>query len=444
MRWLSARDGASLYTHTGSVNRIHRARWCCLALAVTLAFPSVALAQETAEPPALVLFYGEGCPYCAMEIQWLPGLMEEFPELEVEIREVWNDPANQQVFAATAARVGFEPRAVPTTVFGDRYWVGFSQPIADDITGVVEAAFAATPLEPEPTDTRVVDIPIVGLVDVGGMPLLGATVIIGLVDGFNPCSLWVLTILLALVLHTGSRRRVLTVGGVFLAVTAAMYGLYMFGIYGVLSYVTHLEWIRGVMAAIAVVFGVVNVKDYFAFRRGPSLTIPDSRKPGLYQKMRSVAVADKPLPAVLGGTVALAVGVSLLETPCTAGLPLLWVNLLNQQQVAMAGAAVLFAVYMLVFLIDELVVFGVAVATMRVGKLEERHGRMLKLVSGWVMIALAGTLLFAPQAMESVTGAVAVFALAVVLTGASIAVHSLFESPTTPPAKQGPKVGSRR
>lgn len=427
------------------MNGTRRARWLGFFMAVALALPSPALGQETAEPPPLVLFYGDGCPYCELEIEWLPGLMDRFPELEVEIYEVWYDQANKELFVATAARVGFEPRAVPTTVFGDRHWVGFSEPIAADITAAVEAAFAPGPVGPDPpSGGTVVDIPIIGQVDVGSMSLLGATAIIGFVDGFNPCSLWVLTILLALVLHTGSRRRVLAVGGVFLAVTTAMYGLYIFGIYGVLAYVAHLDWIRAVMAAVALGFGVVNVKDYFAFKRGPSLTIADSRKPGLYQRMRAVASADRPLPAVLGGTAALAVGVSLLETPCTAGLPLLWVNLLNQQQLALAGVAVLFSIYMLVFLIDELVVFGAAVATMRVGKLEERHGRMLKLVSGWVMIALAGALLFAPQAMESVAGALTVFGVAVVLTGVSMLVESLRRPPTTPPAKRGPAVGSRR
>jgi thiol-disulfide isomerase/thioredoxin len=432
------------------MNRIRRVRWLGLFAVAVLALPSVAAAQVAPEPPPLLLFYGNGCPYCEQEIRWLPGLMEDHPELEVRAYEVWNNVANRDLFVATASELGFEPQAVPTTVFGDRHWVGFSEPIAAEITAAVEAVFAPDEVGPDPVGpdpappTGLVSIPLVGDVDVGSMSLLGATAIIGFVDGFNPCSLWVLTILLALVLHTGSRRRVLAVGGVFLTVTTSMYGLYMFGLYGVLSYVAHLDWIRAVMAAVALAFGVVNVKDYFAFKRGPSLTIADSRKPGLYQKMRGVASADKPLPAVLGGTAALAVGVSLLETPCTAGLPLLWVNLLNQQQVAIAGAAVLFAVYMLVFLVDELVVFGAAVATMRVGKLEEHHGRMLKLISGWVMIALAGSLLFVPEAMESVAGAVAVFVVAAVLAVVSVLVDSLRRPPTAPPAKRGPTVGSRR
>jgi uncharacterized membrane protein HdeD (DUF308 family) len=106
-------------------------------------------------------------------------------------------------------------------------------------------------------------------------------------------------------------------------------------------------------------------------------------------------------------------GVSILETPCTAGYPLLWANLVTEQNVGLAGAIPLFALYMLVFLLDELVVFGLAVFAMRAMKLEERAGRLLKLVGGVVMIALAATLVFAPEAMSSVNGALAVFGIAI-------------------------------
>lgn len=85
--------------------------------------------------------------------------------------------------------------------------------------------------------SEVIDLPLIGPVDVGGSSLLVATFLIALVDGVNPCSLWVLSILLALVLRTGSRGRVLAIGGTFLVVTTLLYGLYIGGIYGFLSQV---------------------------------------------------------------------------------------------------------------------------------------------------------------------------------------------------------------
>lgn len=369
---------------------------------------------EPAEPVELVMFYGDGCPYCAAEHEFLVALQERWPELVVREYEVWNDGANRALFLAMADERGIEARGVPTTFVGDRAWIGFNVQIANEIEATV-AALSVGAVAPEPSSSAIVDVPLVGSVDVGDRSLVLATVLIGFVDGVNPCSLWVLSMLLALVLHSGSRARVLLVGAVFLVVTSLLYGLYMVGAYSALDYASEVSWIRIAVAAIAAVFGVLHLKEYVT-HRGLSVTIPDASKPGIYARMRALARADRSLPAVLGGTAALAVGVSLVETPCTAGLPLLWTNLLADRDVAAAAAVALFVVYLGVFLLDELVIFTAAVVTLRAAKLQEHHGRALQLVSGTLMVALAATMLLAPDLLESLAGTAVVFALAGVVT----------------------------
>jgi thiol-disulfide isomerase/thioredoxin len=382
------------------------------AVLALLSLTGFALPATAADSdPELVVFWGQGCPHCEAEWEFLTELEAEFPDLEVNGYEVRYNPANWDLFVSVMAEHGLEPRAVPTTILGDRVWEGFDAAVGDEIRLTVAAALSAT-ADPEAEVDDFIDVPIVGRVEIGSSSLLVSTVLIALVDGVNPCSLWVLSILMALVLRTGSRRRLLAIGGTFLFITTLLYGLYMAGIYGFLSVAANLEWVRLAMAAIALGFGVINLKDYFWFRRGPSLTIPDERKPWLYQRMRSVAASNETLPAALVGTALLAVGVSVLETPCTAGYPLLWANLVAEQNVGLAATIPLFALYMLVFLFDEFLVFGVAVFAMRAMKLEERAGRLLKLVGGVVMITLAATLVFAPEAMSSVSGALTVFGIA--------------------------------
>jgi thiol-disulfide isomerase/thioredoxin len=395
-----------------------------VALALVLA---VGLPAAGADDPQLVVFWGEGCPHCATELEFLSGLATEYPDLEIRAYEVYNNEPNRALFVSMLAELDMEPVGVPTTVLGDQVWVGYDDSVGTEIRAAVEAAFAPEQSEPVPAEntSEIIDLPLIGPVDVGGSSLLVATFLIALVDGVNPCSLWVLSILLALVLRTGSRRRVLAIGGTFLVVTTLLYGLYIGGIYGFLSQVSNLTWIRIVMAAIALVFGIINLKDYFWYKRGISLTIPERKKPGLYRRMRDVAGSSESLPVALTGTAVLAVGVSVLETPCTAGYPLLWSNLLATNDVGLAAAVPLFALYMAVFLIDELVVFGAAVVAMRAMKLEERAGRLLKLVGGTIMITLAATLIFFPEAMNSVTGAVAVFGTALLAVLAVVATERL-------------------
>lgn len=389
-----------------------------LLLLLALAAPAVAAPGEvsqTGAPVRLVLFHGEGCPHCAAEREWLTGLAERHPALVLELHEVWYDEGNRALLQRTADAMGFEPSGVPVTVVGDRVWVGFSDSVAEEIeAAVVAATTGSAPAggNGDAATVATVDVPFIGAMDLGGSSLLAATLAIGFVDGVNPCSLWVLSVLLAVVLHGGSRARVALVGTTFLAVTAAMYALYVTGLYTALDFVGSMWLIRVAVAAVAIGFGVLQLKDAVAPGHGPSLSIAAPRRPGLIRRMRAVAAPDRGLGAVLGGTVVLAVGVSLLETPCTAGLPMLWTTMLAEQDVSRPAAIGLFAVYLLVFLLDELVVFGAAVFALRATRLQEHHGAALKLVAGSVLVVLGLTMLLAPAAMSSLVGTLLVFGAA--------------------------------
>ncbi len=390
-----------------------------LALSLLVAFSVVpspglpaAAAAAGSEPVELVLFYGAGCPHCAAELEFLGGLAAEHPTLVVRAYEVWHDEANLALFRQTAAAHGIEAQAVPTTFVGDRVWVGFDRRVAAEIERTVAALTVGQPAPP--VERTVIDVPLIGPVDVGSSPLVVSTLLIGFVDGINPCSLWVLSMLLALVLHSRSRTRVVAVGLTFLAVTAALYGLFIAGLFTALDLAGERSWIQLAVAAVAAAFGVLHLKEYVT-SAGPSLTIPAARKPGMYRRMRRLAETGRSLPATLGGTAVLAVGVSAVETPCTAGLPVLWTNLVRAEGVGWAGWTVLLTLYLAVFLIDELVLFGLAVVTMRATKLQEHHGRALQLVSGTLMLALAVTMVLAPGLLERLAGTAAVFGGAAVV-----------------------------
>jgi cytochrome c biogenesis protein CcdA/glutaredoxin len=404
------------------------ARWAPLWLALAVAaLPAPAHAGGPTPTPAatpatvtLTLFHGQDCPHCADERAFLVGLQARYPRLDVAMYEVWYDRENMALLRKTAAEMGFVPSSTPVTIIGDQHWIGFTSATARAIEETVAAALAGEAVEA--AESTVIDVPFFGQFDVARSSLLVSAVVIGFLDGINPCSLWVLSMLLAIVLHSGSSGRGALVGTTFLVVTTGMYALYMIGMYSALDYIGEMSRIRLVVGGVALVFGLIHMKDYFWFKQGPSLSIDDSRKPGLFRRMRSLAVNDKSVPALVSGTVVLAVGVSLMETPCTAGLPLLWTNMLASQGVGLAAAIALFAVYMFVFLLDELVVFGAAVATLRVGRVQEQHGRVLKLVSGSVMVTLAIAMMFVPFALESVIGTLQVFAVAAALVAVILAL----------------------
>lgn len=403
----------------------------------------VAAGDDPSGQVTLMLFWGDGCPHCEAERAWLDEAARAYPHLQAVEHEVWYDANNRALLEDTADRLGFEVTGVPTTVIGERHWVGFSDAIRAELEETIGAA--ATSPGPGTADTdgpgkasSTVNVPLAGEVQVSADSLVLSTVVIGFVDGVNPCSLWVITVLLAIVVRTRSRRRVLALGTAFLLVTAAMYAVYMAGIYSAMSVVDHLGAVQALVAVVAGVFGIVSVKDYFAFKKGLSFTIPASAKPGIYRRMRAAAGRQALLPA-LAATTVLAVGVSLLETPCTAGFPVLWTGLLAAGDVGAAEALLLFGLYMLPFLVDELLVFGAAVVTLRATKMQERHGRLLKLVAGAMMLSLAGTVLARPETMSEPLGALAVFAAAFALAGAVHLVSTRLRDGSVPRHTEKPQ-----
>ena len=440
-----------------------------------LLITSTANAQDANENQVnIYFFWGDGCPHCAKEKEFLADLASRIPSINIIDFEVYRSAENQQILMDFGKALGFEPYAVPMTVIGDQYWVGYTDALGAEIEAAARALqedpdhtdigqqILVTPSSPdylnvpgtsenpegtevpensapaenpgdeanpgteieEPQNTnRIVTLPIIGEIDLGQQSLAVSTAIIGFVDGFNPCSLWVLSVLLAITLHSGSRKKILAVGITFLLVTTIIYSLFITGVFTLLSYVGYLKWIQLLVALIALVFGLVNIKDYFWYKQGVSFTISDKKKPKLYENMRSTVTDTRSMLGLIGSSAALAVGVSFVEFSCTAGFPVIWSNLMAANNITLVPYLLLLGLYMLIYLLDELAVFGTIAVTMRASRVEEKHGRLLKLVSGVIMVILAAVMVTNPELMNNVVSSLIVFAFALALTLLILVVH---------------------
>ena len=434
-----------------------------LSLAGTTVYATAHIAptEQTTQPVAIYFFWGDGCPHCAQAKPFLAALAEKYPNVAVRAYEVWYVEENQLLFQQMAAAYGFEPTAVPTIFIGDRHWVGYAEQLAPEIEAAVAACASTgcrdaglgiipgipTPVPTAPPDQAVasvaeaapavaaqaataektdrLSVPWLGTIDLAAQSLAVSTALIAFVDGFNPCSLWVLSMLLALTLNTGSRRKILLVGLVFLSVTALVYMAFITGLFTMFSVISFVGWIQGAVALVAIFFAVVNIKDYFWYKEGLSFTIADEQKPGIYRSLRRVLAAGDSTAGLIGATVVLAAGVSLVEFSCTAGFPVLWTNLLITQQVTTATFVALLLLYMLIYQLDELAIFLVAVVTLKAGKLEEKQGRILKLIGGMLMLTLAVVMLINPAWMNQISSSLLIFAIAFAATGLVLLIHRL-------------------
>ena len=268
-----------------------------------------------------------------------------------------------------------------------------------------------------------IDVPLLGRVDLAEKSIWLSTAIISFVDGFNPCSLWVLSMLLALTLHTGSRRKVVIIGLIFLTVTAGVYALFIAGLFTMFTVINFVGWIQIVVALVALFFGLVNIKDYFWYKEGLSFTISDQQKPGIFSRMRKLMDASQSFGGLVTGTVVMAAGVSLVEFSCTAGFPVLWTNLLVSQKTGTGLFILLLLLYLVIYQLDELVIFFTAVYTLKASRVEEKQGRILKLIGGVLMLALAGVMLVNPALMNNLSSTLIIFGIAFLVTIMILVIH---------------------
>ena len=399
------------------------------ALLLLLLLPLTTSADSAVEAHAkleMSVFWGIGCPHCDEQKPFLDSLQQQYPELHIQRYEVARSRAHHERFIQMASAHGIQPGSVPTVFFAGSAWVGDSPAIREEIEGLVQRQFREW-AEAHPPAPRQLLLPFWGPLDLAVQPLLLSTALIALVDGFNPCSLWVLTLLLGLVLHSGSRGRVALVGLTFLTTTALIYGAFIAGVFSVLSYVLYLSWVQWLVAAFALLFGLVNIKDYFWYKTGLSFTIADSHKPGIYKSIRGLMDGRLGGPGLIFATVVMASGIALIELPCTAGFPVIWSGILAEQQVTGLAFLGLLALYLLIYLAIELVIFITALLTLRMKRFEEGHGRVLKLIGGAVMVALALVLVVNPELMNDVGGTLLVFAGAILASLLVMLLHRLIQ-----------------
>ena len=355
------------------------------------------------------VFTRRGCQRCATGKKWLPELEARYPGLRPVVLDVTVDAEARHRLAELVRRHRTAAASVPVFHLCDRLVVGFDRPetmqprfdrLLEPWTRPCrEAVGAESEVDLAEGGDEAIEVPWFGRLDAGrlGMPLF--TVAIGLVDGFNPCAMWVLLLLLSILVNLRDRGRILAIAGTFVFVSGAAYFAFMAAWLNVFEWIGMLRPVQVTLGLLAIVIGLVHVKDFFAFHRGPSLSIPESAKPGIYARIRRIVTAEN-LPAAVAGAFVLAVLVNLVELLCTAGLPALYTSILTQRGYSTAARYGYLGLYILAYMFDDALMVATVVASLTRVRLQETGGRWLKLVSGVVILLLGVTMLTRPDWLE--------------------------------------------
>jgi hypothetical protein len=319
-----------------------------------------------------------------------------------------------------AAQLNQEAASVPALLFCGEMHVGWDQAATTGTDmlrrlDACQARILAGGTVPAVAANETLSVPVLGEVDPQRFSLPLLTVAIAALDAFNPCAFFVLLFLLSLLVHQKSRKRMLAIGGIFVLFSGLMYFAFMAAWLNLFQLLGNLAWVTLAAGALAVFVGAVNIKDFFAFERGLSLSIPESRKPDIYRRARAILGADN-LPAMVAATVFLAIAANFYELLCTAGFPMVYTRLLTLSGLPPAGRYLYLALYNLVYVIPLVLIVLAFVRSMGARRLTEREGRLLKLLSGAMMLELGGLLLVAPERLNNLGVALALLGVAVVST----------------------------
>ena len=373
-------------------------------LIVILAIVSQAAYAQTAAPAtdgnaaacnSIEVFTRPGCPHCAHARQFLRRLSIEYPGVRITEQVVPQDQQQLERLFRLTEQSGFQRPGVPAFLICENFFIGFD---TDQTTGEqIKRLLGLTDNNKgTPPATGSVVTSWFGTISAGklGLPLF--TIAIGLVDGFNPCAMWVLLMLLSLLVNLRNRKRLLLIAGIFVLVSGAVYFAFMAAWLNLYFIIGFSRSIQVVVGFIASVIGVVHIKDFFAFKQGLSLSIPDSSKPGIYARIRRVIYAENLLAACFA-VIIVALLVNLVELLCTAGLPAVYTQILAARELPLVEYYSYLLLYNLAYIFDDALMVTIAVVTLSSHKLQTMEGRWLKLLSGAVILALGIFLILFPD-----------------------------------------------
>lgn len=365
----------------------------------------------------IYFFWGEGCPHCEKEKPFLEALKQKYPQIEVKDFEIWKSAENRNLFKESAKKLNANVSGVPFTIVGDKYFIGWLsesstgaaieatviQAIQDGCIDVVGEIISPKPSDdeegclPEASDTpQQIKMPLLGEINIKDFSLPALTVIFGALDGFNPCAMWALLLLISLLLGMKSRKRMLALGSAFIITSGFVYFLFMAAWLNLLLFIGFVAMVRIVIGLIALIGGSYSLKEFFTQPQLVCKTSQSDKKQKIIDRMKTV-VHQKSFVLAFIGIIILAFAVNLIELFCSAGLPATYVQILALNNLSGFQYYGYLLLYIFFYILDDLVVFSVAMFALKITGFTAKYTRWSHLVGGILMVILGLLLIFKPE-----------------------------------------------
>ncbi len=370
----------------------------------------------------IYFFHGDGCPHCKEEDKFLEEIKDKYPKIKIEKYEVWKNKDNQVFMEIVKDKMKISDSGVPLTIIGSTYVVGYADTYNDkleriinfyldsnkysDIVGSIKnntynGKTVIDYFEKEDKKTNnstTINVPIIGKTNLKNLSIESAAVLIGLVDGFNPCAMWVLLFLISMLIGMKNRKRMWAIGITFLLASAFIYMAIMLSWINIIVNISTSIIFRNIIAIVAIIGSIININSFRKeLKKDSGCEVIDSKKrKKIFSKIKKFTT-EKSLFLALGGTILLAVSVNVVELACSAGLPLIFTQILAINNISGIKAFYYTLIYMFFFLLDDMIIFFVAMFTTKISAISTKYNKYSHLIGGILMLVIGLLLIFKPE-----------------------------------------------
>ncbi len=399
-------------------------------LMIFMLIPSVN-AKDYNNEVNLYLFYSSTCPHCAREKEYLKEIETKYKNLNIYKYEI-SEEGISDLFELVNESLEDDNQYIPYTIIGTNSLVGFNDYTKDKINEYIklcskydcydvvkeakekgvsltsEVHYAKKKLETEikkenknknkKEESSKMKVPLLGKIDVKKVSLPLIALSIGLVDGFNPCAMWVLIFLISMLIGMKNRKRMWIIGFTFLFTSAFIYLLFMSAWLSITVNFTRIRIVQILIALVALIGAIVNFRSFDKERKKDAgcQVVNDNKRKNIINKIKKFTT-EKSLFLALLGAASLAISVNIVELACSAGLPLLFTNILALNHLSLPLYILYMILYMIAFLLDDIIVFTVAMFTLKLTGISNKYNKYSHLIGGLIMLIIGVLMIIKPE-----------------------------------------------
>lgn len=382
------------------------------------------MTKALSSPVNVYLFWANGCPHCAKEKEFLKEIEKKYEgKIKVSYFEITGDRDNAKLLVEAGEALKADVSGIPFTVIGTDYITGWyssdstgkllEEKISNAINGECDDVVGKLiyPSKEENANNnqcpaseigntglpKKINVPLFGEIDLGKLSLPVLTLVIGILDGFNPCAMWILLFLISLLLGMKDRKRMWILGSTFIFASSLVYFLFMSAWLNLFLFLGFVLWVRIIIGLVALASGGYNLKDYFTSgKEGGCSVAEDEKRRNIFEKLKRITHSEKFWFALLG-IILLAFSVNLVELICSAGLPAVYTQILTLANIAKWKYYLYLLFYIFLYMLDDIIIFIIAMVTLRATGISAKYGRLSRLIGGILMVLIGILLLFKPH-----------------------------------------------